>query len=277
MRKLNLTTWVGMLLWSSVGRAQANDLEHALIFRDSVGLGAADVAATGVSPPLHADLLATVEDHLTGEGSSGAPIVNEVALADQEVMLALSSGRSADEPRDALVAARATLIESLEPLIAECQALLAADGGLVDRAIENAGLDSPYRLLELSDGQWQALLELQHKRDAVLLDARQWHRPGRLEAARQGFEAAARAVLTAEQQAELEHFQANIAANLEAVLDREAAWDSSTPEPGESDTVHRGKALPEWAARLLAAAKRLTAEIRAALQSPADDVLASRR
>ena len=73
-------------------------------------------------------------------------------------------------------------------------------------------------LLDLLPAQREAILALQHERDRVLRDARQRVRPARLDAARAAFDSQVQAVLTRFQQTELAQFQANIAANLDAVV-----------------------------------------------------------
>jgi hypothetical protein len=87
----------------------------------------------------------------------------------------------------------------------------------VDRAIDNVGIDSPYRLLDLTDQQRAQMRVRQERRDRVLLDARNRLRKNYRARVQQRFEDSVYDLLTPDQQAELDQFLANIEVNIEDV------------------------------------------------------------
>ena len=71
------------------------------------------------------------------------------------------------------------MIRALGPLAETGRDMLPMElRGYVARAIANAGLDSPYRLVDLTAEQRGEITALQQQRDRVIKDARH-HRPGK--------------------------------------------------------------------------------------------------
>ena len=229
--------------------AQLIEWDRAWALREQVGLAPMDIAAMNVPGAFHESLIAAVREHFGTEAETDGPLVDAVVEAERDVSMRISWGRDPADARRDLEDTRMMVIDVLAALIDDSQDRLPPNlQGYVDRAVANGGLDSPYRLLNLLPAQREALLALQHPRDRVLRDARQRVRPGRVEAAREAFGSQAQLVLTRAQQAELAQLQSNIAANLEAVLDREMAdypEDSNTENPEETESGGQAKALPQ--------------------------------
>jgi len=103
-----------------------------------------------------------------------------------------------------------------------------------------------YRLLDLTAPQRVQIAALQEQRDTVLHDARQRHRPARLDEARQRFIDEVHPLLTPTQQAELDQFNANIEANFHAVWEIELAG-FPLPEPLAARTdPDDGPPIPQY-------------------------------
>ena len=137
---------------SAVGQPSAFD--RAWEFRDQIGLSPTDLAAIGVDAQAQDQLTTLIRDTLESAGPSPVDAIDGLTQAERALTEAISWGRDPREAFDRVRAARAVLIQALQPLTdAARDTLPEALRPYVARAVANAGIDSPYRLLDLTAEQ----------------------------------------------------------------------------------------------------------------------------
>ena len=254
-----LTAIVGAAL------AQPTEWDRAWEFRDQIGLSPTDLAALGVEVEVQEELAEAVRDYfadaeLPGGGQAEASAIASIdALTEANRVLTktVSWGRNPRTAFDRLRTRRAAVIETLSSPTDTARGLLPEDlRPYVARAIANVGIDSPYRLLDLTAEQRSQIIALQERRDTITKDARQWHRTNHLASVREQFAEAVYDLLTAEQQDELDEFTENVEANLDDVWDVELA-DYPTEELAQADPRDGDQLLQYAWTHMQALAQRL--------------------
>ncbi len=259
------TIVIGMAMSAVVlgdARVQEPEWDAAWRVRGQLGLSPLDLAAMNV-PPDKQRLLAAGFRAIAASPEFEGTLLEDLAEAQGEVGRAVSRGREAREAFSRVRSRRTELIEHMQPI---AQAFLwteSRDDGrllqIVLRVSVNAGIDSPCRLLDLTDEQREQILARQEDRDRILRDARQWHRTNHLESVRARFRDDVRALLTERQLTELTELEANIEENLAAV------WAIELEGYRTEDDRSAGKLdLPRMAKQLLADAREAVQELRAA-------------
>gem|GEM_PF-2723522 len=210
---------------------EPSEWDRAWWFREQVGLAPTDLAAMGVPANVQEPLIIMVRGHFAAHPNTHGVLIDELAEVAREVASTVSWGRNPRNAFDHLRAQRQIVLQMLRSLGEQARDLLPVTmRPYVARAMVNTGLDSPYRLLDFTAPQRVQIAALQEQRDTVLHDARQRHRPARLDEARQRFIDEVHPLLTPTQQTELDRFNANIEANFQAVWEIELAG-FPLPEP----------------------------------------------
>jgi len=198
--------------------AQSTEWDRAWWFREQVGLSPTDLAALDVEAEAHEALIEAVREHFADHAETDGATIDGLSAARRKAAGTISWGRDPDADFDCLHTERQAVVLALGSPAEDARDLLPEEmRSYVVRAIANAGIDSPYRLLTLTAEQRTQIRTLQRQRDTVLFDARQRHRPNRQNAARERFAEAVEDLLTEEQQTELDEFNENIEADLEDV------------------------------------------------------------
>jgi len=241
--------------------AQPTAFDRAWEFRDQIGLSPADLAAMRVDAQTQDQLTTLIRDALESGGTvsdaqqaapSPSDAIDGLTQAERALTEGVSWGRDPREAFDRVWAARAALIEALQPLSnAAREALPEQLRPYVARAVANAGIDSPYRLLDLTPEQRAKITSLQEQQARVTRDARQWHKLKHLAAVQDRFAKEVRGLLTAEQQAEVDRLNRNIEANLDAVWQVELA-SYPLAEVAEVGVGAADPTYADWAGQLLA-------------------------
>ncbi len=233
--------------------AQHEEWDHAWRSREVVGLAPTDLAALNVAPATQRQLAVAYREHVASPEADTRPLV---ALADalRAVGGEASWGRDLGDAFDQAQSRRADLILAMQPIAEAALADAPPDGECLVpyllRAVANAGIDCPYRLLDLTEEQRAQILTRQEQRDQVLRDARQWHRVRYLESVQAQFAGDVRGLLTEGQRIELADFEVNIDNNLVAVWAVELE-DYPLEEEGAAGKLD----LPRMAKQLLADAR----------------------
>jgi hypothetical protein len=239
--------------------AQPTEWDQAWQFREQIGLAPTDLAALDIDAEDQEALAEAVRDYFADPEHS-ALALDEFLEARRELVSDVSRGRDPEQAFDRVSTKRAALIQALQSLASTLRDEMPVElRPYVVHAITNTGIDSPYRLLDLTIQQRTQILALQEQRDRVTNDARQSTRKARVNAAQSTFEAGVRASLTESQRTELAGFNANIAANLVDVWQVELADFPTEP-------VATGKLdFPALAKQFLASTKTLLANARTTL------------
>jgi hypothetical protein len=172
--------------------------------RESLGFGASHVVSASVSDEAYRQMITSGKAF----ARENARMVQQLSENREKAEQALVSRITWSGDVDAGYAERArsdrAIAESCQPLFTDLRDQLdPADRALADRGLANIGLDADLRALDLSDAQRELILAAQRARDAVILDARNWHNEAKLAEARADFEAVIADILTNDQQAEL--------------------------------------------------------------------------
>ena len=250
--------------------AQPTEWDRAWWFREQVGLSPTDLAALGVEAEAHEALIEAVREHFADHAETDGAAIDRLSAARRKAAGTISWGRDPGADFDRLRTERQAVIRALGSPAEDARDLLPEEmRPYVVRAVANAGIDSPYRLLNLTAEQRTQIMAMQRQRDTVLLDARQRHRPTRLDAARERFAEAVEELLTEEQQTELERFNENIEADLEDVWEIELA---GYPDDEYAQADDKGAPLSKY---VLAQAKLAGRRLSAILAKLAPRTLAS--
>ena len=250
--------------------AQPTEWDRAWWFREQVGLSPTDLAALDVEAEAHEALIEIVREHFAEHAETDGAVIDRLSAARRKAAGTISWGRDPGADFDHLRTERQAVILALGSLAEDAREMLPSGmRPYLVRAIANAGINSPYRLLNLTAEQRTQIIALQRQRDTVLLDARQRHRAARLDAARECFAEAVEDLLTEEQQTELAVLNANIAANLEDVWAIELA-DYPADEYAQADD--KAAPLPKY---VLAQAKLVGRRLSAILVKLAPKSLAT--
>jgi hypothetical protein len=181
----------------------AADAVTARRIREALGFGPMDVLPAMVGRQAHQRMIEEGLTYLAAHEAEVTPLAEAYWAAKKELLHRIAWSNDPPTGFAELQQARQAIVDACQPLLSSLRAELApAEQGIADRYFTNEGLDPDLRLLELSDEQREGIRNAQFERDLVTKDARNWHKPSRLETARTAFESTLQTILTEEQQQE---------------------------------------------------------------------------
>ncbi|MCG3139036.1 MAG: hypothetical protein HJJLKODD_02913 [Phycisphaerae bacterium] len=202
-------------------------VEQAMMLRAALGIGPNDLLCSVAGDTAHQAIITKGIAFLDANHEQLTPLITAYQQANDQVVQLLSKGQPTDDAFTQLDSARDALLTAAQGLFDEVDAdIPPAYQTLLTRLLENSGLDTDLRPLNLTTPQRAALLAATYQRDEVLLDARNWYQDEVNESARTQYETTVTAMLTEPQRIQRTNFQQLITAHMEAVTMAEVAMVS---------------------------------------------------
>lgn len=196
--------------------------------RRELGFGLGDVLPSMGGQAIHEQMIQAALGAASDPTWAGQELVEECEAARAEVVHRLTWEDDPELGYARLGAAREALMagsaSQLSALVAE---LPSEHAPVFLNVIANLGLDSDLRALALSAEQREAIFIAQESRDAVLLDARNWHDTDKLDLAREEFEFALDETLTQAQADDLAVIREELDLRMDAMAEAEVTAEES--------------------------------------------------
>jgi len=203
--------------------------ELAAQLRGARGLSAGEAALVGLTGEQYGQVVSAAETFVTANRQAIEPLLNAVAVARKNVVLAYEqNSEDIGEKEQLLLAATSALESASAAMLASAHAAMGTESTSKHARLgQNRLLDPSVALLDLTDPQKTAVRAAQRDRDRVLRHHRDRKNPHAVKQALDSYETAIQATLTEPQRTERQQLIAAASTHLPAIL---AAESASSPE-----------------------------------------------